>query len=254
MGGRVRAGWERVESWEGSPLLCLDALHRLVSRCRRCVARPFLTLVLSLTPSHPVPLSLHLSLCPPLSLSAAAAVRFFSTNKKINATQSEEEALTARIIHYFSLGVLQLPDGTTLRAYLAQKLDCDPMRITKKFTGTNCLGKRVYHSCERTTATYEVAKQAVGELAELEARFQARLERNKEKRTGILGIEVSQPPAFRRPSVSTFLSRVYNSNLLSRIFFCFRVHEHRKQSEMRVKKKKREMGNLLGRDRRDRRK
>lgn len=106
--------------------------------------------------------------------------------------QSEEEALTARIIHYFSLGVLQLPDGTTLRAYLAQKLDCDPMRITKKFTGTNCLGKRVYHSCERTTATYEVAKQAVDELAELETRFRARLERNKEKRSGILGIEVRE--------------------------------------------------------------
>lgn len=100
--------------------------------------------------------------------------------------------MTAKIIHYFSLGVLQLPEGTTLRAYLAQKLDCDPMRITKKFTGTNCLGKRVYHSCERTTATYEVAKQAMGELAELEERFRAKLERNKEKRTGILDIEVTR--------------------------------------------------------------
>lgn len=108
-----------------------------------------------------------------------------------SATQSEEEALTAKIIHYFSLGVLQLPEGITLRAYLAQKLDCDPMRITKKFTGTNCLGKRVYHTCERTTATYEVAKQALEEVAELEERFRARLERNKEKRTGISDIEVS---------------------------------------------------------------
>lgn len=88
--------------------------------------------------------------------------------------------------------MLQLPDGTTLRAYLAQKLDCDPMRITKKFTGTNCLGKRVYHSCERTTATYEVAKQAMDELAELEMRFRARLERNKEKRSGILDMEVGK--------------------------------------------------------------
>lgn len=110
--------------------------------------------------------------------------------------QSEEEALTAKIIHYFSLGVLQLPEGITLRAYLAQKLDCDPMRITKKFTGTNCLGKRVYHSCERTTATYEVAKKAMGELAELEERFRARLERNREKRSGILDIEVCVPLFF----------------------------------------------------------
>lgn len=109
--------------------------------------------------------------------------------------QNEEEALTARIIHYFSLGVLQLPDGTTLRAYLAQKLDCDPMRITKKFTGTNCLGKRVYHSA---SPSYEVAKQAVEELGELEGRFRSRLERNKEKRTGILGIEVRVTPGKKR--------------------------------------------------------
>lgn len=104
--------------------------------------------------------------------------------------QNEEEALTSRIIHYFSLGVLQLPEGTTLRAYLAQKLACDPMRITKKFTGSNCLGKRVYHSSERTSATYEVAKRAHEELAELEGRFRSRLERNKEKRAGILDIQV----------------------------------------------------------------
>ena len=26
------------------------------------------------------------------------------------------------------------------------QLGCDPMRITKKYTGTSCLGKRVYHS------------------------------------------------------------------------------------------------------------
>lgn len=135
--------------------------------------------------------TLELTPCFCALLMIALAFAFFAL--PIPTTpQSEEEALTARIIHYFSLGVLQLPDGTTLRAYLAQKLDCDPMRITKKFTGTNCLGKRVYHSCERTTATYEVAKQAVDELAELETRFRARLERNKEKRSGILGIEVRE--------------------------------------------------------------
>lgn len=136
--------------------------------------------------------TLELTPCFCALLMIAFAFAFFALPIPMTPPQSEEEALTARIIHYFSLGVLQLPDGTTLRAYLAQKLDCDPMRITKKFTGTNCLGKRVYHSCERTTATYEVAKQAVDELAELETRFRARLERNKEKRSGILGIEVRE--------------------------------------------------------------
>ncbi|CAM9747726.1 unnamed protein product [Choristocarpus tenellus] len=99
---------------------------------------------------------------------------------------NEEEAYTARIIHHFNLGVLQLPEGTTLRAYLAQKLECDPMRITKKFTGSNCLGKRVYHSCERTLATFEEIKSANTELAELEANFRTQLEQSKERKARLL--------------------------------------------------------------------
>lgn len=47
----------------------------------------------------------------------------------------EEEEYTAGIINHFTKGLLKLPEGTTLRAYLAEKLNCDPMRITKKFTG-----------------------------------------------------------------------------------------------------------------------
>ncbi|CAM9760535.1 unnamed protein product, partial [Discosporangium mesarthrocarpum] len=102
---------------------------------------------------------------------------------------NEEEAFTARIIHHFNCGVLQLPEGTTLRAYLAEKLECDPMRITKKFTGSNCLGKRVYHSCERTPATFEEIKVANAELAVLEARFHSQLERNKERKAGLMNME-----------------------------------------------------------------
>jgi len=60
----------------------------------------------------------------------------------------EEEEYTGKIIHFFNTGALALPEGTTLRAYLAEKLHCDPMRITKKFTGSSCLGKRVYHSSD----------------------------------------------------------------------------------------------------------
>lgn len=59
----------------------------------------------------------------------------------------EEEAYTNKVIESFHAGSLMLPgmEGITLRAYLANKLNCDPMRITKKFTGAQCLGKRVYH-------------------------------------------------------------------------------------------------------------
>ena len=38
-------------------------------------------------------------------------------------TQSEEEDFTQRIIDYFNNGLLPLPEGITLRAYLAEKLN-----------------------------------------------------------------------------------------------------------------------------------
>ena len=44
----------------------------------------------------------------------------------------EEEDYALRIAHYFSAGVLDIPDGTHLRAFLSSKLRCDRMRITKK--------------------------------------------------------------------------------------------------------------------------
>ncbi|CAM9948774.1 unnamed protein product, partial [Phaeothamnion confervicola] len=107
---------------------------------------------------------------------------------------TEEEDYTARIIHFFSTGVLQLGEGTTLRVYLADKLECDPMRITKKFTGNSCLGKRVYHSCERTPASMAEIRAAEKELQALEARFRARLERNRERRVEGLLVQGQQPP------------------------------------------------------------
>ncbi|KAG5179151.1 hypothetical protein JKP88DRAFT_247567 [Tribonema minus] len=62
----------------------------------------------------------------------------------------EEEAYTSRIIRDFNNGYLPLPPGTTLRTYLSDKLSCDPMRITKKFAGAACIGKRVFAPCEKT--------------------------------------------------------------------------------------------------------
>jgi hypothetical protein len=63
---------------------------------------------------------------------------------------SEEEAYVARVIQDFNSGFLDAPAGTTLRTYLSEKLQCDPMRITKKFTGDACIGKRVFHPSVRS--------------------------------------------------------------------------------------------------------
>jgi len=62
----------------------------------------------------------------------------------------EEEAFVARAIHDFNCGFLNVPAGTTLRTYLSDKLQCNPMRVTKKFTGDACIGKRVFHPAVRT--------------------------------------------------------------------------------------------------------
>jgi hypothetical protein len=64
----------------------------------------------------------------------------------------EEEAYVARVIQDFNSGFLNAPAGTTLRSYLSEKLQCDPMRITKKFTGDACIGKRVFHPAVRSAA------------------------------------------------------------------------------------------------------
>ena len=62
----------------------------------------------------------------------------------------EEEAYVARVIQDFNSGFLDAPAGTTLRTFLSDKLNCDPMRITKKFTGEACIGKRVFHPAIRS--------------------------------------------------------------------------------------------------------
>lgn len=39
---------------------------------------------------------------------------------------------------------LSFIEGTTLRNYLSKVLNCDPMRITKKYTGNNLIGERTF--------------------------------------------------------------------------------------------------------------
>lgn len=88
----------------------------------------------------------------------------------------EEETYVARIIQDFNSGFLNAPAGTTLRSYLSEKLQCDPMRITKKFTGDSCIGKRVFHPAVRSTANAAAIDKAQAELDTLERRWRRRLE------------------------------------------------------------------------------
>jgi hypothetical protein len=48
------------------------------------------------------------------------------------------------MITYFNMGLVRAQQGITLRGFLSEKLHCDPMRITKKFSGNDCIGKQVF--------------------------------------------------------------------------------------------------------------
>lgn len=75
-----------------------------------------------------------------------------------------------------------------MRSFLADKLNCDPMRITKKFAGASCLGRRVFHLRNRPQPSYEEIQQAKAELDHLEQRFRLRVEH------GYGGMPLSNPP------------------------------------------------------------
>ena len=90
--------------------------------------------------------------------------------------QEEEEEYTTRVIHHFSSGLITLPEGKTLRTFLADKLHCDPMRITKKFAGASCLSKKIHTLCERPQFTPQEIEAARIEIERLEERFKLRLE------------------------------------------------------------------------------
>mmetsp|Transcript_24304 Transcript_24304/g.59512 ORF Transcript_24304/g.59512 Transcript_24304/m.59512 type:complete len:479 (+) Transcript_24304:563-1999(+) len=109
----------------------------------------------------------------------------------------EEEAYVARVIQDFNSGFLDAPAGTTLRSYLSEKLQCDPMRITKKFTGDACIGKRVFHPAVRSIGNASAIDKAQAELDALERRWRRRLEmqqRESAKKAAASAAAVSTAP------------------------------------------------------------
>lgn len=81
---------------------------------------------------------------------------------------AEEEAYANRLITEFKAGLLPLTDGTTLRTFLSKLLNCDPMRISKKFVGGNCIGKQVFRrrTADINRLTPEQIQQSRKELSE----------------------------------------------------------------------------------------
>lgn len=97
----------------------------------------------------------------------------------------EEEAYANRLIQEFKAGLLPLTDGTTLRTFLSKLLNCDPMRISKKFVGSNCIGKQVFRrrGADVNNLTPEQVQQTRLELSELEKKFLERVSRSKSSKS-----------------------------------------------------------------------
>jgi hypothetical protein len=69
----------------------------------------------------------------------------FDTQKHGKWTVAEEQRANQLVTDFENGSLLDCENGTTLRSYLARKLNCAPMRISKKFAG-RCIGKvRFWH-------------------------------------------------------------------------------------------------------------
>jgi len=129
----------------------------------------------------------------PTRKSPGASAPAASSNKKKGPPlrrgkwTAEEEAYANRLIQEFKAGLLPLTDGTTLRTFLSKLLNCDPMRISKKFVGSNCIGKQVFRrrTADINRLTPGQIQQSRNELSELERRFLERVaQTNRVKSSG----------------------------------------------------------------------
>lgn len=127
---------------------------------------------------------------------------------------AEEEAYANRLISEFKSGLLPLTDGTTLRTFLSKLLNCDPMRISKKFVGGNCIGKQVFRrrQAEMDRLNSEDIDRCRNELADLERHFLERVAQTSKCRSnsvgGSLGLVMSSKPpvttgVVAEPSIKT---------------------------------------------------
>lgn len=83
---------------------------------------------------------------------------------------------------------MTLSPSHRLRTFLSKLLHCDPMRISKKFVGSNCIGKQVFRrrQADMDRLSTDDIKRSRFELAELERRFLSRVaQTNRTAKTSV---------------------------------------------------------------------
>ena len=84
---------------------------------------------------------------------------------------NEEDQYAIREIRDFKAGLLNIPDGISLRLYLAMQLNCNSMRITKKYSKTENIGKINYIHAEPDIFPPELCNIATNERMILRYKF-----------------------------------------------------------------------------------
>ncbi|CAM9491869.1 unnamed protein product, partial [Ectocarpus fasciculatus] len=72
-----------------------------------------------------------------------------------------EEEYAKRVVRDFEEGVLDAPAGAGLRKLLARKLGCDLMRVSKKFSGWACVGRRGFQPVRHPDGRASRAKESM---------------------------------------------------------------------------------------------
>lgn len=85
---------------------------------------------------------------------------------------NEEKAYVDLLMKDFKEGVLPLPEGKTLRSFIAEEIGCKPKRISKKFANTNYNGKLPFTKAASGTATPKEVQKKKERREELKRRFQ----------------------------------------------------------------------------------
>ncbi|OQS04357.1 hypothetical protein THRCLA_03392 [Thraustotheca clavata] len=104
---------------------------------------------------------------------------------------AEEAQYCDRLIEEFKLGNLPLAEGTTLRTFLSKLLNCDPMRISKKYTGNQCIGKIIFRK-KAKEPTKEEVETTRKQLADLERVYLERERMNQQRREKRLETELTR--------------------------------------------------------------
>ncbi|KAE8877934.1 hypothetical protein PF005_g13893 [Phytophthora fragariae] len=136
------------------------------------------------------------------STPSASPVRYF---RRSGPWSHDEEVFAAALIDCFFKGILDIAEGTTLRAFLSARLCCNPMRVSKKLASESIAEIRIPKKLGSSTyvrhggVTMEEHLEAEEALQKLQDRY---MHSSTTKGRRVLGSKRPRQSRVRRPLVS----------------------------------------------------